>query len=51
VTFEAVAEALVEGFARALKLELEQGELSAHEWDVANLFRAKYAGDEWTFAK
>ena len=49
VSFDEVAAALKEGFARALNLEFEPGGLSAGEQaDVARL-RAKYGGDAWTF--
>ena len=48
VSFDQVAAALQEGFARALNLVLEPGELSADEQaDVVRL-RAKYEGDDWT---
>jgi lipoate-protein ligase A len=51
VSFDEVAVALKEGFARALGLAFEPGELSADERaDVAAL-QTKYEGDAWTLGR
>jgi len=48
VAFEAVAAALTQGFAQALNLHLEPGELDAYERALAQRLRAsQYANDSW----
>lgn len=42
---------LTEGFAQALNLRLQPGELSAYEREAAARLEDKYAGDEWTFSR
>ena len=49
VPFARVADALAQGFADALNLQLEPGELGQSERALADELRAtKYAADEWT---
>ena len=49
VSFQEAAQAMQEGFARALNLKLQPGRLSAAEQAEAARLRAeKYAADEWT---
>lgn len=48
VSFEVVAAALAQGFAQALNLRLEPGELDAYELElVQQLRRSQYANDSW----
>jgi lipoate-protein ligase A len=48
VTFDEVAAALTAGFADALNLHLEPGDLSAHEQQlVVRLRNTRYTADEW----
>lgn len=48
VTFDEVATALIAGFAEALNLRLEPGDLSAHEQQLADELRiTRYTSDEW----
>lgn len=50
VPWDEAARAVAEGFARALELPLEPGELTPQEMETAHqLRREKYAADEWTF--
>lgn len=50
VLWEEAAQAVAEGFARTLSLQLEIGELTPWEVDVAQrLQQEKYASDTWTF--
>lgn len=50
VSWEEAAQAVAEGFACALNLQLESGELTPWETDIAHqLQREKYASDTWTF--
>ncbi|MCX7854609.1 MAG: lipoate--protein ligase family protein [Anaerolineae bacterium] len=50
ISWKEAARAVAEGFARALNLQLEVGELTPWEMDVAQqLRREKYASDNWTF--
>lgn len=52
VPWEEVAQAVGEGFARALGLQLAPGELTPWELETARrLRREKYAADEWTFRR
>jgi lipoate-protein ligase A len=51
ISFAQVVSLLVEGFSRALNLELIPGTLSAVEQERAALLRKKYVGDEWTFSR
>ena len=47
---ETVANALAQGFSAMLKIQLEAGELTAYEVELANkLCREKYATKEWNF--
>lgn len=49
VSWEEAAEAMAEGFARALNLRLEPGGLTAWEQEVARrLQEEKYGAEEWT---
>ncbi len=50
IDFDAAARSMAQGFARALHLQLEAGELIAEEkaW-AEELRREKYAADEWTY--
>lgn len=49
VSWEEAARAVAEGFARALELRLEPGELTPWEMETAHqLRREKYAAEEWT---
>ena len=51
VTWEELAEALVQGFARAWGIEILPGELSADEDDLASrLERERYSDPSWTLA-
>jgi len=48
-SFEQAAQALAEGFAQALNLTLEPGDLTAHERDLAaQIRRDRYAAPAWT---
>ncbi len=50
VEFEAAAQFMGQGFAHALNLQLEPGELTPQEKDwTEELRREKYAADEWTY--
>lgn len=51
VPYDEVAEALAEGFAQALNVDLEPGVLSADERAAAARLRSRYSGDEWTFSR
>jgi len=52
VSFDEVARALAQGFARALNLELVPGGLSPDELARAEMLRAeKYTAEGWTFQK
>ncbi len=52
VTFSEVAEALREGFAQALNLELIPGELTPYELSLAEKLRSeKYGAWKWNFQK
>ncbi len=47
---ETVANALAQGFKAMLKIQLEPGELTPTEVELANkLFKEKYATEKWTF--
>jgi lipoate-protein ligase A len=47
---ETVANALAQGFRAMLKIQLEAGELSPHEVELANkLYKEKYATKAWNF--
>jgi lipoate-protein ligase A len=50
-TWDEIAEALACGFAEALGLTLEPGDLSPSELSTATRLQARYAGDEWTFSR
>lgn len=51
VATERVGKALIEGFQRALDIELAEGNLSIREAEFAEkLAKKKYATDEWNFA-
>ena len=50
IPIEKVADVLVEGFAQALEVELEEGKLTDHEWKLASKLRdEKYSKDTWNF--
>jgi len=51
VTYSEAAKALAEGFAQALNLDLEPGDLSANERAAAARLRSRYSEDEWTFSR
>jgi len=51
ISFAEAMAALCAGFARALNLHLEPGQLSEQETSCAARLREKYLGDEWTFLK
>jgi len=47
---ETVANALAQGFRAMLKIQLEPGELTAYEVELANkLYKEKYAAETWSF--
>jgi len=50
-SFAQVVEALGQGFAQALCLELKPGALAASEQAAVARLREKYAGDEWTWSR
>ena len=44
--------ALIEGFSKALRVELVPGALSQAEWELARMLAAeKYSSDEWNFKR
>ncbi len=50
VPWDEAAQAVAEGFARALNIQLEKGELTPWEMDIAQrLQQEKYTSDTWTF--
>ena len=50
VDFDMAARMMAQGFAEALHLQLEAGELTSEERASAeDLRREKYAADEWTY--
>ncbi len=50
VSWEEAAQAVAEGFARAMSIQLELGELTPWEVETARQLRQeKYASDTWTF--
>lgn len=51
VSFEEAAAALARGFAQALNLILEPGELSPGEQQKATELCRRYRGDEWMFSR
>jgi lipoate-protein ligase A len=52
IPFDEVAKALAAGFAQALNLELEPGQPTARERDLAEkVRRERYATDEWNFRR
>ena len=52
VSPEKAAKVIEQGFAQALNLSLEPGELTTQELaDVERIRAEKYANDEWTFKK
>jgi lipoate-protein ligase A len=47
---ETIANALAQGFKAILKIQLEPGELTPYELELANkLFKEKYSAKEWNF--
>ena len=51
VSFEEVRVAMEKGFAKALGVELEAGELSDYEKELVAQYREKYASREWRFRR
>jgi len=51
VSFEEVRAAMEKGFAKALGVELVNGELSTYENELVGEFREKYASREWRFRR
>jgi lipoate-protein ligase A len=51
VSFEEVRVAMEKGFAKALGVELEPGDLSKYELELVTEFRKKYASREWRFRR
>ena len=51
VTFDEAVGALTRGFAEALNLDLEPGDLSGEEYSDLDRLRAMYMGDDWTFSR
>ena len=51
VSFEEVRAAMEKGFAKALGVELEPGELSEYEKELVAQYREKYASREWRFRR
>ncbi len=51
VTREETIKALKEGFERALNIELEEGELSDEELNLAKRLEKKYRSREWNFRR
>jgi len=43
--------ALIEGFSKALRVELVPGALSQAEWELAQKLAEKYSSDEWNFKR
>ncbi len=50
-SFGEVRDAMEEGFAKALGVELAPGELSDYEQELVRKFREKYASREWIFRR
>ncbi len=50
-SFGEVRDAMEEGFAKALGVELAPGELSGYEQELVKKFREKYASREWIFRR
>ncbi len=51
VMSETVANALAQGFRAILKIQLEEGELTRSELEIANkLYKEKYLSKEWNFS-
>jgi lipoate-protein ligase A len=51
VSFEEVRAAMEKGFAKALGVKLEPGDLSDYEKELVTQFREKYASKEWRFRR
>jgi len=51
VPFDEAAEALTQGFGRALNLEFKPEELSPFEREAAEGLMSRYTGDEWTHVR
>jgi len=51
VSFEEVRAAMEKGFAKALGVELECGDLSEYEKELVAHYREKYASREWRFRR
>ena len=51
VSFEEVRAAMEKGFAKALGVKLEPGDLSDYEKELVTQFREKYSSKEWRFRR